>query len=52
LVIPGFARGLIKLIYGRWKYGRLGDTPEEVFAALARTFNANLGPRTSVHAFG
>jgi hypothetical protein len=52
LVIPGFARGLIKLIHGRWKYGPIGDTPGEVFAALARTFNENLGPRTFVHAFG
>jgi hypothetical protein len=52
LICPGFARGLIKLIHGRWKYGRLEGTPEEVFAALARTFNANLGPRTFVHAFG
>jgi hypothetical protein len=52
LVISGFARGLIKLIHGRWKYGPIGDTPEQVFAALARTFNENLGPRTFVHAFG
>ena len=52
LICPGFARGLIKLIHGRWTYGRLDGTPEEVLAALARTFNANLGPRTFVHAFG
>jgi hypothetical protein len=52
LIIPGFARGAIKLIHGRWIYRPIGDTPEEVFATLARTFNENLGPRVFVHAFG
>jgi hypothetical protein len=52
LVISGFARGPIKLIHGRWRYGRIGNTPEEIFAVLARTFNENIGPRVFVHAFG
>jgi hypothetical protein len=52
LICSGFARGAIKLIHGRWSYGPLGDTREEVLATLARTFNANLGPRVFVHAFG
>jgi hypothetical protein len=52
LIIPGFARGAIKLIHGRWKYGPIGDTPEQIFATLTQTFNENLGPRVFVHAFG
>jgi MoaA/NifB/PqqE/SkfB family radical SAM enzyme len=52
LVCSGFARGPIKLIHGRWKYGPIGETPEQIFATLARTFNENVGPRTFVHAFG
>jgi hypothetical protein len=52
LICSGFARGAIKLIHGRWSYGPLGGSQEEVFATLARTFNANLGPRVFVHAFG
>jgi hypothetical protein len=51
-ICPGFARGLIKLIHGRWTYGPIGDSREEEIATLARTFNANLGPRVFVHAFG
>jgi hypothetical protein len=52
LICSGFARGPIKLIHGRWNYGPIGETPEQIFAALARTFNENGGPRTFVHAFG
>jgi hypothetical protein len=52
LVCSGFARGPIKLIHGRWTYGPIGETPEQIFARLARTFNENEGPRTFVHAFG
>jgi hypothetical protein len=52
LVCSGFARGPVKLIHGRWKYGPIGETPEQIFATLARTFNENAGPRTFVHAFG
>jgi hypothetical protein len=52
LIIPGFARGAIKLIHGRWKYRPIGKAPDEVFATLAQTFNENLGPRVFVHAFG
>lgn len=52
LICPGFARRAIKIIHGRWKYGPIGNTREEEFATLARTFNENLGPRVFVHAFG
>ena len=52
LVCSGFARGPIKLIHGRWNYGPIGNTPEQIFATLARTFNENEGPRTFVHALG
>jgi hypothetical protein len=52
LVISGFARGPIKLIHGRWRYGPIGKSPEEVFAVLERTVNENVGPRVFVHAFG
>jgi hypothetical protein len=52
LVISGFARGPIKLIHGRWRYGPIGKSPEEIFAVLARTFNENLSSRVFVHAFG
>ena len=52
LVSSGFARGPIKLIHGRWVYGPIGETPEQVFATLARTFNENTGPRVFVHTFG
>jgi hypothetical protein len=52
LIISGFARGPIKLIHGRWRYGPIGETPEEIFAVLERTFNENVGPRVFVHAFG
>ena len=52
LVSSGFARGTIKLIHGRWKYDPIGETPEQIFATLARTFNENEGPRVFVHALG
>jgi hypothetical protein len=52
LVCPGYARNAIKIIHGRWKYGGLGGTSAEVYAALGRAFNANVGPRVFVHAFG
>jgi hypothetical protein len=52
LIISGFARGMIKLIHGRWRYGPIGNTPEEIFAVLERTFNENVGARVFVHAFG
>jgi uncharacterized coiled-coil protein SlyX len=52
LIISGFARGPIKLIHGRWRYGPIGKTPKESFAVLERTFNENVGPRVFVHAFG
>ena len=52
LVCSGYARGPIKLIHGRWAYGPIAETPEQIFATLAETFNENLGPRTFVHAFG
>jgi len=52
LVIPGFARGPIKLIHGRWRYGPIGKNPEEIFTVLARTFNENVSSRVFVHAFG
>jgi hypothetical protein len=51
-VSSGFARGTIKLIHGRWIYDPIGETPEQTFATLARTFNENAGPRVFVHAFG
>lgn len=41
LVCSGYARGPIKLIHGRWKYGPIGETPSQIFATLARTFNEN-----------
>jgi hypothetical protein len=49
---PGYARTAIKIIHGRWTYSNLGNTSDEVFATLGRTFNANLGPRVFVHAYG
>ena len=52
LVVSGFARGPIKLIHGRWRYGPIGKSTEEIFAVLAQTFNENMGPRVFVHSFG
>ena len=52
LIISGFARGPIKLIHGRWRYGPIGETSEEILAVLARTFNENVSSRVFVHAFG
>ena len=49
---PGYARTAIKIIHGRWTYSDLGSTSDEVFTTLGRTFNANLGPRVFVHAYG
>jgi hypothetical protein len=52
LVCPGYASTAIKIIHGRWTYSNLANTADEVFATLGRTFNANLGPRVFVHAYG
>jgi hypothetical protein len=52
LNVCGFARGPIKLIHGRWRNGPIGETPEEIFGVLERTFNENVGSRVFVPAFG
>ena len=49
---PGYAMTAIKIIHGRWDYSDLGTASEEVFASLGRTFNANLGARVFVRAYG
>jgi hypothetical protein len=49
---PDYARGVVKILHGRWNYSDLGTEPEAVLARLGRLINKTLGPRVLVHAFG
>jgi hypothetical protein len=50
---PDYARMQIKLLHGRWRGQRLGNSPTETYMRLGKVFNTSEGcPRVFVEAFG